>query len=190
LSHQNKTAMANFEHSVALTTELLKEHGLYEQGWRVIPTRAKHTMGVCKHRRKQIGLSTQVIPFVTDDSAWNTITHEVAHAIVGKGHGHDYIWRNKHRELGGDAKRTYDHTAYHDHKEPEHLKRNEKTAPYYGECPSGHKHYKHRQPTRETSCGVCSRSFDKRYLIKWTKDGNPVEIVPKPRRVKRYRRYF
>src|SRR5215471_13596338 len=33
----------------------------------------------------------------------NTMTHEIAHAIVGPNHGHDQVWTEKHLEMGGDG---------------------------------------------------------------------------------------
>ena len=36
----------------------------------------------------------------------NTILHEISHAIVGKNHGHDDIWKNKAIEIGCDGLET------------------------------------------------------------------------------------
>ena len=40
-------------------------------------------------------------------------------------------------------------------------------APWRGQCPVGHEHYRYRKPTRPLSCGVCSRSFTAANLITW-----------------------
>jgi hypothetical protein len=158
--------MANLQNAVDLTKALLNETGLTAQGWKVILTRAKYRAGVCKHRNKEIGISAVVTPTHTEDAVWNTITHEVAHALVGTGHGHDHVWKNKHRELGGNAKRCYDNNSYIGGAPPEHLTRNRsEDAKYKGTCPSGHVHYRYKMPIRKTSCGQCSRRYDERYLI-------------------------
>lgn len=161
--------MANVQHLVELTTALLKEQKadgsyrtLYEEGWRVMLTRANRQAGVCKHRSKRIGLSANLMPAFTDDSAWNTATHEVAHAIVGVGHGHDHVWKQAHLRLGGSAERLYTNEAFSDGVHPR-----EHSAPIVGTCPSGHTHHRYKMPRHEVSCGRCSRRFDKRFLIKW-----------------------
>ncbi|MFD2980356.1 hypothetical protein, partial [Klebsiella pneumoniae] len=42
-------------------------------------------------------------------------------------------------------------------------------APWVGSCPAGHVTYRHRRPTRPTSCARCSRTYDARHLFAWTR---------------------
>lgn len=161
--------MANVQHLVELTTALLKEQKaleshrtLYDEGWRVELTHARRQAGVCRHRNKRIGLSALLMPAFTDDSAWNTATHEVAHAIAGHGYGHDAVWKMIHRKLGGTAERLYRNDAFIDGTHPK-----EHTAPIVGTCPNGHTHHRYKMPRSKKSCGLCSRRFDERYLITW-----------------------
>ena len=42
-----------------------------------------------------------------DEEVKNTLLHEIAHALVGPGHRHNRVWRQKAREIGCDAKVTH-----------------------------------------------------------------------------------
>ena len=169
-----QTAMANLKDAVDLTNTLLRERGLYTQGWRVKLTRAKFRAGNCNHRTKQIGLSVLVTPAHTEDAVFDTVTHEVAHALAGPRHGHDMTWKRIHLELGGNAKRCYDDSSYIGGKPPEHLERNlaprKERAPYKGTCPHGHVSYRFKlKRGARYSCSVCHRgSFDPKFIIAFT----------------------
>ena len=39
------------------------------------------------------------------DQVRDTILHEIAHALVGPGHGHDAVWKRKCREVGARPER-------------------------------------------------------------------------------------
>lgn len=154
--------MADLIKCIKLATELLKSEGLYQNGWRVTLTRAKRGAGNCNYRYKLIGLSKYVIPSMTDESADDTVTHEIAHAIAGHSAGHGWEWQKVHRRLGGNGQRTYNDSSFIDGKKPEVLK-----PKYVGTCPGGHRHERHKRPTRETSCSQCCSYFNRDYLIRW-----------------------
>lgn len=59
-------------------------------------------LGLCVYKDKSIILNAAHIDIHPYDEVVNTIKHEVAHAIVGPGHGHDSIWEAKAREVGCD----------------------------------------------------------------------------------------
>jgi predicted SprT family Zn-dependent metalloprotease len=42
-----------------------------------------------------------------DDEVRDTILHEIAHALVGPGHGHDGVWKAKCREIGARPEACY-----------------------------------------------------------------------------------
>jgi len=59
-------------------------------------------LGLCIHNDKVIVLNAHHIDIHPDKEVWNTIRHEVAHAIVGAGHAHDKVWADKAKEVGCD----------------------------------------------------------------------------------------
>lgn len=73
-------------------------------GWRLeVSDRPKRRLGCCKYRTKTIQLSRWVFdkcPEFMED----TVRHEVAHAIVGPGHGHKSFWKIKAIEVGAIPK--------------------------------------------------------------------------------------
>jgi SprT protein len=170
LSNLKTTAMANLQNALSLATELLKEKGLYQQGWRATTTRQRRGMGVCRYRQKEIGLSAINTPHGTDDAVWNTITHEVAHALAGHEAGHGWKWQQIHRELGGNGQRLATNDYYIGGEKPKALIESKHKPAYIGLCPNGHTHYRYKYPTRTTTCGQCSRRYDERYKITWERN--------------------
>lgn len=71
----------------------LVEYGLFDQGWRFKLTRAHKILGNCNYTAKLIGVSRYHIQYGTDAEILDTIKHEIAHALVGVGHGHGPIFQ-------------------------------------------------------------------------------------------------
>ena len=88
-----------------LARRLMDKHGLSH--WEFRFDNAKRRAGCCWHVLKRISLSRNLIRIRSDDNIKNTILHEIAHALVGPGHGHDEVWRRKAIEIGCDGKRCY-----------------------------------------------------------------------------------
>ena len=86
----------------ALAIDMLSQHGLIEQGWKVRWNRRHGVAGETVYSKKTITLSARAVA-VYD---WDTIVdgllkHEVAHALVGPGHKHGPVWQKKVKALGG-----------------------------------------------------------------------------------------
>jgi len=90
-----------------LACELLEEHGLLDEGWCFEYDTAKRRFGVCRYRSKTIGLSKHLVALNDVVKVKDVILHEIAHALVGSGHGHDAVWIAKALEIGCDGKRCY-----------------------------------------------------------------------------------
>lgn len=112
-----------------LANELMEKHGLIARGWRFEFDRALSRGGQCRHRDRAISLSRNLVPMWSDDQVRNTILHEIAHALVGAGHGHDYEWRRKALMIGCNAERTHDNAVV----SPRYLA----TCPNCGQLPGG-----------------------------------------------------
>jgi hypothetical protein len=80
----------------------IKRHNLV--GWRFRFNTNKTRLGVCRYDRKTIEVSVHVLPMGLK-RATQVVAHELAHAIVGHGHGHDAVWRAKAIALGDTGER-------------------------------------------------------------------------------------
>ncbi|WP_040162830.1 SprT-like domain-containing protein [Microbacterium gorillae] len=118
---------------------------------------AKRRAGLCDYGRKRISVSRYLTARYDDDTNHQTLLHEVAHAIAGPSAGHGAAWKRVARDLGYVGGTTHrGETAT-------------ELAPWVGVCPNGHTAYRHRRPTRPTSCVQCSKRYDERYRFRWAK---------------------
>jgi predicted SprT family Zn-dependent metalloprotease len=129
-----------------LALNLMSDHNLNH--WSFKWHNKKRAFGTCYYRKMAIGLSQILIPQMTVEAVTNTILHEIAHALVGGGHGHGYVWRNKAIEIGCDGNRTNNHNV-------------EVEAKYVAICKGcGERITAHRKPKRKHWCKCNGRSFD------------------------------
>jgi len=112
-----------------ITLRLLSAYGL--NGWVVSFDNARRRAGACNYARRTILLSKPLLAQRSYADSMMTITHELAHALT-PGHKHDHVWAAKHRELGGNGQRCFDHA--------------DETAPYIGVCAHGKTFSKYRAP--------------------------------------------
>lgn len=136
--------------------EVIAEH--LGPGWSFGWDNAFKRAGQTRFSDKTITLSRRIIVLWPEEEVLDTLLHEVAHALVGPGHGHDAAWRAMCRTVGA---------------RPERCSRGDLPRvpmAYKGTCPNGHVSYRRKplRPGHAQSCGVCCRSFDRRYLITWT----------------------
>lgn len=132
------------EHAESLAITLMIKHNIYQRGWKFKFDNAKKRFGVCRHRSKIISLSKHLVSLNEVNQVQDTILHEIAHALT-PGHGHDWIWKQKAKEIGCKPIRCYS---------------NEVATPkskYEAVCVGcNHTHKRHRKAKRSTSCGYCS----------------------------------
>lgn len=72
-------------------------------GFDLSPSRA----GVCRYDERRIDLSVSFCLRAPLREVEDTLLHELAHAIVGKAHGHDAAWQATAREIGCSAERCH-----------------------------------------------------------------------------------
>lgn len=86
--------------------ELLAEFGLDD--WRTVAdNRPTRRFGQTRYRKKEIGLSSKIVVLNTPDRVEQTIRHEIAHALVGPGQGHNAVWKAKCLEVGAPPRACY-----------------------------------------------------------------------------------
>ena len=118
---------------------------------------AKTRAGLCNYTDRRISVSRHLASRYEDDEIHQVLLHEVAHAIAGSRAGHGPKWKKVAAELGYEGKRLHDGAIAND------------LAPWVGNCPAGHQHYRYRAPTRVLACGRCAKRFDAANTITWTK---------------------
>jgi len=90
----------NIQQTYDLVVDLLKKHGLREQGWTFAVSRGKYVLGSCVYKTKTIKISKYLIQLGTDQEVRDTVMHEVGHALAGGKAGHGWLWRQKCRDVG------------------------------------------------------------------------------------------
>ncbi len=78
----------------------LKEHNLYNKGWRTVFTKSEKYIGRCWHDSKRIELSLIHLNTRSEADLYDTVLHEIGHALVGHNEGHNEVWKNKCIEIG------------------------------------------------------------------------------------------
>lgn len=95
------------EAALALARELVRRHGLADQGWTAALDDSTSRAGACNYRKKQILLTRLYVRTADDASLRDTILHEIAHALVGPQHHHDAVWKAKARSIGCTGNRCH-----------------------------------------------------------------------------------
>lgn len=101
--------MANLIETRNIADALLREHGL--TAWSFQYDNAKKRGGQCNHTFRRITMSKHLVPMWSDAEVKATLMHEIAHALVGPGHGHGRVWAAKMRELGQKPERCHDNAV-------------------------------------------------------------------------------
>ena len=68
--------------------------------------KTKNRLGLCSYRKKIIELSKYYVELNPEQSVMDTILHEIAHAKVGCGNGHNRTWKNMAIKLGANPRST------------------------------------------------------------------------------------
>jgi len=118
--------------------------GLIDEGWTFFWHNRKTQLATCFHSSKRIGFSTYW-DHLERGEIEDTILHEIAHALVGPGHGHNATWKRKCVEIGADPTRCY-----------EGPQESQATHNYELECPScGREWKRHRLKFKNPICPDC-----------------------------------
>lgn len=146
--------------AVTLAKNLLEKH-IELRGWRVTTNRRKSAFGLCSYTKKEIQLSSFLIPECTEQGIIDTILHEIAHALT-PGHHHDNVWKRKCLELGGNGERVGSDTKY----KKDRVDVLEKLQKYTLTCPvCGEKYYVGRLLKGDRFCGKHGKGFNPMYKL-------------------------
>lgn len=130
-----------------------------DRSWTIVYSKKMtSTYGTCNYDRKEIKLSIPLSTYKEKEETVDTILHEIAHALVGKGHHHDDVWKQKAKEIGCSGKRTYGI-------QPRELRRPSQHR-YTYRCPKcGAEIVRRKRINRSVSCGYCSRRYDPEKIL-------------------------
>ena len=86
----------------------MEEWGLIEEGWSFVwDTRAVRRYGQCRYRKREIGVTKVLANLNTIEETKDVVLHEIAHALTGRGHGHDAVWKRMCIKVGARPERCY-----------------------------------------------------------------------------------
>ncbi|MDC5696182.1 SprT-like domain-containing protein [Intrasporangium calvum] len=149
--------------ALKLGRELMAAHGLGD--WSLNLDRARTRAGVCRAATREISLSAHLTRLHPEEEVRDTILHEIAHALVGPGHGHDSVWRAKAHQIGCSGNRcsSADVPSI--------------AGDWVGTCAMGHRTTRHRMPSRVALCTRCAGT-DLSRVFTWTHRGQRVPMHP------------
>ena len=88
--------------------EQMNKWGLIEQNWTFVwDNRAISRYGQCRYRKREIGITKKLALINTIEESKDVVLHEIAHALTGAGHGHDFVWKRMCRKVGARPERCY-----------------------------------------------------------------------------------
>lgn len=148
--------MTTLEAVRARAEHLMAAH-LGDRTWAFGFDHAKTRAGQCDFARRRITVSRHLAVRFSDEDVDQVLLHEIAHALAGARAGHGPRWRRTAAALGYTGSRLYDGPVASE------------LAPWVGTCPAGHEHFRYRTPTRPLACATCSRRFDPRNVITWSR---------------------
>lgn len=87
----------------------MEQYNLINEGWKFDFDRAKKRLGYCCYTTKIISLSYYHVINNPEKHVFNTVLHELAHALVKDiQRGHGIVWKNKAIEVGAEPKACND----------------------------------------------------------------------------------
>jgi predicted SprT family Zn-dependent metalloprotease len=139
----------------------LREHGLEAQGWLFCYDRARARFGSCVFGEKRITISRPLAERNDESACYDTVLHEIAHALAGEAAGHGPRWKAICRRIGANPVRCY---LAGEVSQPD--------PHFWSVCPHCARRVPHfRRPRRIRACGACCRAhnggrYDERFRMK------------------------
>lgn len=89
-----------------MALKVMDKYGLLAKGWTFYFDRAKKRLGATHFHKKQISLSHYMVANANRSDVYQTILHEVAHAMLPSSVGHGKPWKELAKAIGYTGERT------------------------------------------------------------------------------------
>jgi predicted SprT family Zn-dependent metalloprotease len=150
-----------------LAVSLMDKHSLLDKGWYFEYDNAKRRFGCCYYYQRKITLSSVLCELNKEKDVRDVILHEIAHALVGPGHGHSDIWRSKAIEIGCSGFRCKSERTHEGYVRT--------PSKYIATCNTcGTNTFRNRLPKRQVSCGKCSNRFNPDLILVYVVNHNKI----------------
>lgn len=138
----------------ARAIKLLATYGLDQQGWTFAFNRRRNAFGLCTYKERRIELSLPLFHFMKPEAVEDTLLHELAHALVGGGHGHGPVWKAACVRVGARPERCKSFSEALEGSEA--VATYARSAKYTLRCPGCSQHVpRSRLPKSFFSCAIC-----------------------------------
>ena len=152
----------NCKEAEIIARNLMAEHGVTDLGYCFRWSYSRTNYGYTDYGRKVISLSRPLTEHDNEANVIDTVLHEIAHALAGRGAGHGPKWKQIAKRIGAKpARLSQDSTAYN------------LIAKYKGVCPNGHESYRNRLPKHNVSCGRCCKVYNPDYIVRYERNERP-----------------
>lgn len=101
---ERRRVSVELEQAQQLAHTLLAEHNLTRWSFRF--DHARQRCGSCNYSQREITLSRHFTRMNDATEVRATLLHEIAHALVGPGHGHNHTWRQTAQRIGAPVQAT------------------------------------------------------------------------------------
>lgn len=112
-----------------MALKVMEKYGLTTKGWTFYFDRAKKRLGATHFHKRQISLSKYMVTSANRNDVYQTILHEVAHAMLPAKVGHGKEWKDLAKALGYTGARTATNPYATRQKKDEAAKRGMKILP-------------------------------------------------------------
>jgi hypothetical protein len=99
--------IASREHVEQIGRDLAAQHGLADWKIAVQGHNTNPCLGRCDFESEKFSIETYAADLMSEREVKGIWLHEIAHALVGRGHDHDAAWQAKCREIGGIESPSY-----------------------------------------------------------------------------------
>ena len=102
------SASLNERHSAfhSLAQQMVASFGLADS-WRIAYDSSRARAGLCNYQSHTLSFSRNLVAKAEPHQWIDTIAHEIAHALVGPRHGHNFTWQRVCRAIGGTGLRCH-----------------------------------------------------------------------------------